>query len=69
MKNTIEAVQQPAPTTTARLTRAGKRLRDPGCAGLRREPFDRGYSLDQIVEAHQYVDTGRKKGNVVISIA
>lgn len=30
--------------------------------------IDRCYSLDQIQQAHAYVDTGRKKGNVVISL-
>jgi NADPH:quinone reductase-like Zn-dependent oxidoreductase len=30
--------------------------------------IDRIYSIDEIVEAHKYVDTGRKKGNVVIRI-
>jgi NADPH:quinone reductase-like Zn-dependent oxidoreductase len=30
--------------------------------------IDRVYSIDEIVEAHKYVDTGRKRGNVVIRI-
>jgi len=30
--------------------------------------IDRIYSIDEIVEAHKYVDTGKKKGNVVLKI-
>jgi NADPH:quinone reductase-like Zn-dependent oxidoreductase len=38
-------------------------------AGALRPVIDRTYDLDQIVEAHRYVDTGRKRGNVVLRIA
>lgn len=31
--------------------------------------IDRTYSLAEIIEAHTYVDTGRKKGNVVVNVA
>nr|WP_206606441.1 NAD(P)-dependent alcohol dehydrogenase [Steroidobacter cummioxidans] len=37
-------------------------------AGKIRVVVDRKYRFDEIVEAHRYVDQGRKKGNVVISI-
>lgn len=36
--------------------------------GKLKTTIDRTYSFDKIVEAHEYVDTGRKKGNVVLRI-
>lgn len=38
-------------------------------AGKLRTVIDRKYTLEEIVEAHTYVDTGQKAGNVVITVA
>lgn len=44
-------------------------LRELFESGFYKLVIDRVYTMDQIVEAHRYVDTGRKKGNVVLKIA
>ena len=43
-------------------------LRDLIERGVVRSVIDRSYPLERIAEAHRYVETGQKQGNVVIVI-
>src|SRR3989440_1221780 len=44
-------------------------LKELAESGAFRPVIDRRYPLDEIVEAHRYVDLGHKKGNVIVTIA
>ncbi len=44
-------------------------LRDLAESGALKPVIDREYPLAELVEAHRYVDTGRKAGNVIVNIS
>jgi len=44
-------------------------LKELAESGEFRPVIDRRYTLDEIVDAHRYVDLGHKKGNVIVTIS
>jgi NADPH:quinone reductase-like Zn-dependent oxidoreductase len=44
-------------------------VRDMVAKGAVKAVIDRSYTLDQISDAHRYVEEGRKRGNVVVVVA
>jgi NADPH:quinone reductase-like Zn-dependent oxidoreductase len=64
MTGSRKVIMQTASGTVADLVY----LRELVEAGTLTTVIDRTYPLEQIVEAHRYVDTGQKAGNLVITI-
>jgi NADPH:quinone reductase-like Zn-dependent oxidoreductase len=61
----VESSSNSVKLTTEDLVLLANLLED----GTLRSVIDRRYLLDEIVEAHRYVDKGHKKGNVIVTVA
>ena len=64
MRDGIRRIQDVSAPTGAQLAR----LAELAATGAIRPVIDRVYELDAIREAHEYVDTGRKRGNVLVTL-
>jgi NADPH:quinone reductase-like Zn-dependent oxidoreductase len=60
----ITVVTGPGPYRSADL----EHVVDLAARGILTPTIDRTFALDQIADAHRYVDTGRKRGSVVVHI-
>ena len=58
-------VGESPPETAAVMNELGKMVEE----GMFKPVLDKTYHLEEIADAHRYVDTGRKRGNVAISVS